>query len=190
MINKHNNSYKLPSSLAVAVVLLMVVVLRTQGRIWWCKFGDYAPYINDAWSRHTSQHLFDPYSLTHVLHGFLFCWILSLILRKASFGWRFFLAILAESAWEVVENSNWIIEKYRANTASLDYFGDSVLNSVGDVLACGFGFWLACKLGWKLALAVFLLTEIILILWIHDSLLINIIMLIHPVEAIKNWQTS
>lgn len=179
---------KLPLILSVPAIIAMIAILYTQGRIWWCKYGDYNPWTSDAWSDHTSQHLFDPYAFTHVLHGVLFFWLLSLFFRKVSVGWRFFAAILAECAWEVVENSSFIIEKYRANTASLDYFGDSILNSFGDVLACGLGFFIAHKLKFWRSLAFFFLVEILLLFWIRDGLLINIVMLIHPIEALKKWQ--
>lgn len=179
-----------PYFASVGITALMVVLLATQGRIWWCKYADYNPWVSDAWSTHTSQHLFDPYVFTHILHGVLFYWLASLIFPKMSFGWRFFIAILAESAWEVLENSSYIIEKYRENTASLDYFGDSIFNSVGDVLACAFGFWLAYKLKFWWSLAFFLIVEIILLLTIRDSLLLNILLLVYPIDAIKNWQTG
>ncbi len=176
---------------SVAVLALTIFILWFQGRIWWCKLGDYAIYINDAWnSSHTSQHLLDPYSFTHILHGVLFFWLTLIVFRSLSPAWRFSISIFVESVWEVLENSSYIIEKYRENTASLDYFGDSIFNSIGDVLACALGFIIAYKLGWRRSIIFFLLIEIVLIFWIHDSLLINIIMLIHPVEAIKNWQMS
>jgi hypothetical protein len=173
-----------------AILISMIFLLRGQGRIWWCKLGDYAPLTLDAWSVHTSQHLFDPYTFTHVLHGVLFFWLINLLFRRLPFFGQFSLAIFAEAAWEVLENSNAVIEHYRQNTASLDYFGDSVFNSTGDVFACAAGFFLACKLGWKRSLAVFLLTEIILLVWIRDGLLLNIIMLIYPLDWIKDWQIS
>ena len=180
----------LPLILSLAATLMMVVFLFFQGRVWWCKFGDYAPYFNDGWSQHTSQHLFDPYAFTHVLHGIAFFWIASVIFPKLSNSWRFFISIFVEAAWESLENTNFIIDKYRENTASLDYFGDSILNSVGDVIACAAGFWIALKLGWWRSLALFVLTEIILIFWIHDSLLINIILLIYPLDSLRDWQTG
>ena len=181
----------LPMILTFGTAVLMVVLLYSQSRIWWCKLGDYRIYVNEAWnSNHTSQHFLDPYTFTHVLHGILFFWLAGLIFSKFSTAWQLFIAILAEAAWEVLENTNFIIEKYRENTASLDYFGDSILNSVGDLLACVIGFWIAFKLGWRKSLIFFLLTEILLILWIKDSLLINILMLIYPLEAIKNWQMN
>ena len=171
------------------VIALMALVLRGQGRIWWCKSGDWAIYINQAWgSSHTSQHLLDPYSFTHLLHGIAFFWLTSLIFAKLNVGWRFSISILAEAAWEVFENSSFIIEKYRENTASLDYFGDSIANSVGDVLACSLGFWIAYKIGWWRSLAFFVAVEAVLLIWIRDSLMLNILMLIYPIDAIKQWQ--
>lgn len=181
-------SVKAPVLLAATMTALMTAALYTQGRIWWCKLGDYNPWTSDAWSDHTSQHFFDPYSFTHVLHGVLFFWLINLLFRKMTLGWQFFTAIAAECVWEIVENSSYIIEKYRANTASLDYFGDSILNSVGDVVACGLGFYIAAKLKFWRSLAFFFLIEFVLLLWIRDGLLINIVMLIHPIEALKKWQ--
>lgn len=179
----------LPLILGVVIAIVMALVLWSQGRIWWCKSGDWAIYINAAWrSSHTSQHLLDPYTFTHILHGVMFFWIASLIFSRLSVGWRFFIAMLAESAWEVLENSSFIIEKYRENTASLDYFGDSIMNSVGDVLACAVGFWIAYKLGWWRSLISFVIVELVLLLWIRDSLMLNILMLVYPSDAIKQWQ--
>jgi hypothetical protein len=186
----------LPWILMVLSVGLMIFLLWTQGRIWTCQW-DSPLYLwsSDVWSRHNSQHLFDPYVFTHVLHGFLFLWILDLVVhkilgKKVSFAWFLFLAVFAEAAWEVLENSAWIIEKYRENTASLEYFGDSIINSFGDVLACAVGFVIAYNLKFRWSLLIFLVTEAILILTIRDSLLINILMLIYPLEAIRNWQMS
>lgn len=181
----------LPLALAFAALAAMVFILSAQGRIWWCKLGDYAIYVNQAWnSSHTSQHFLDPYTFTHILHGVLFFWLAGAIFTKLSVVWRFFIASFAEAAWEVLENSNFIIEKYRENTASLDYYGDSIFNSTGDVLACMVGFWIAYKLGWWKSLAFFLLVEIVLLLWIRDGLLLNIFMLIYPLDSIKHWQMN
>ncbi len=180
-----------PFAGSLAVNVVMAVVLWSQGRIWWCKSGDWAIYIHQAWnSSHTSQHFLDPYTLTHVLHGFLFFWLTSLLFPKLSASWRFFIAVLAEAGWEVLENSSYIIERYRENTASLDYFGDSIMNSVGDVIACMAGFLVAAKLGRWRSLAVFFLVELLLLLWIRDGLLLNILMLVYPIERIKTWQAT
>jgi len=176
-------------TLAFVVTVLMAGLLYVQGRLWWCKLGDYAIYVNEAWnSSHTSQHLFDPYTFTHLLHGVLFFWMTCLIFSRLSPNWQFFIAVLAEAAWEVFENSNFIIEKYRQNTASVDYFGDSIFNSVGDLLAAAAGFWISFKLGWQRSLLFFFVVEIALLFWIRDNLLLNIVMLIYPQEAIKEWQ--
>ena len=172
----------------LSIVVLMVLLLRLQDRIWWCKTGDYMPWTLDAWSSHTSQHLLDPYTLTHVLHGVMFFWLVNLLFRRMKFVWQFFLAIAIEAVWEVLENTNAVIEHYRQNTASLDYFGDSIFNSVGDLFACAAGFYIAYKLGWKRSLIFFLLTEIVLLVWIRDSLLLNILMLIYPLDSVKSWQ--
>ena len=181
-----------PWILISAVVLLTVFVLQQQGRIWWCKWD--APYLlwsSDAWSKHSSQHLFDPYSFTHVLHGLLFYAALFLIFRRRlPLGWLLFIAISVEAGWEVLENSKAIIERYRTATFSLDYFGDSVANSFGDILNCAAGFFIAHKLLFWHSLLLFATVEIVLIFTIRDSLLINIIMLIYPIESIKIWQSG
>ncbi len=172
----------------LSVLVTMIFLLRMQGRIWWCKIGDYSLWSGDIFGSHNSQHLFDPYSFTHVLHGFLGCWLITLIFRKVPFAWQLFLMIFFESCWELLENSSFVIERYRTATISLDYYGDSIINSISDVLCCSFGFWLAFKLKFRWSLGVFLLTEIVLIFLVHDSLLINILMLIYPIDAIKEWQ--
>jgi len=176
---------------AAGVIVLMIFALRSQGRIWWCKWGDIALYVHQAWnSTHTSQHLFDPYSFTHVLHGVLFFWLAGLLFYKLSLNWQFLIAIAAEAGWEVLENSAYIIERYRQNTASLDYFGDSVMNSVGDVAACAVGFCVAAAVGKWRSLIFFFVVELVLLLWIRDGLLLNILMLIYPLDAVKSWQTG
>lgn len=196
LFSKENRTDYLPWILMALVLFGMVFALWFNGRIWWCKW-DTPVYVAtlDAWSKHTSQHLFDPYALTHVLHGFLFLWGLDLIFhkilgRKISFAWLLFFAVFAEAAWEVIENSQFVIERYREQTASLEYTGDSIANSFGDIIACIVGFVIAYRLKFWLTFILFLTIEIILILTIRDSLLINIIMLIHPIEVIKTWQTN
>ncbi len=179
----------LPFGVSLAATAIMVAVLWMMGRVWWCTIGDWSIYIHQAWgSSHTSQHLFDPYSFTHVLHGVLFFWLSGLIFKRLPIEWRFAIAIVVEAAWEILENSPIIIEKYRENTASLEYFGDSIANSIGDVIACSLGFWIAYKVGWWRSLIFFVLTEFMLLFWIRDSLLLNIIMLLVPLDGVKSWQ--
>lgn len=170
------------------VIAMAVVVLNIEGRVWWCQAGDYVPWSWDIWSTHNSQHLIDPYSFTHVLHGILEFWIVGLIFRRMPLGWRMLIAITVESTWEVAENSAYVIQRYREATISLDYFGDSIINSLSDILCCATGFVIGYKLRFWRSFALFLITEGVLIFWIHDSLLINILMLIWPIDAIKDWQ--
>lgn len=163
--------------------------LHRQGRQWACDCGWRALlWTGDAWSRETSQHLLDPYSLTHVLHGFAFCGLLALVAPWWPTGWRFCLAILLESFWEMVENTNFVIDRYREATAAFGYFGDTVVNSLGDIIACAIGFAAARRLGWRRTLFAFALIELALLIWIRDSLLLNVLMLLHPSDAIRSWQ--
>jgi len=178
----------LPRALMFAAVVTATIALYFQGRVLWCQAGDYSPWAWDIWSTHNSQHLIDPYSFTHVLHGVLEFWLIGLILPKAKFAWRMLLAVMIEGSWEVAENSSYVINRYREATISLDYFGDSILNSISDMICCATGFVIAYKLRFWRSLALFVLTEAVLIFWVRDSLIINIIMLIYPMDAIKAWQ--
>ena len=173
-----------------AVTAAAMLQLHRQGRLWSCACGRVLLWSGDAWSADNSQHLFDPYSFTHILHGFLFCGLLSWLLPRVPWVWRLALAISIEAVWEVFENSAFVINRYRETTLALGYTGDTVINSFGDMVACGLGFMLARRLGLRRALLIFLLTEIALVIWIRDSLLLEILMLIYPVEAIKAWQMS
>lgn len=177
-----------PGLALVGVVALMVVQLARQGRLWVCACGRIALWAGDIWSAENSQQLFDPYTFTHLLHGVAFFWLLSWLLPRVPLAWRLSLAIAIESAWEVVENAPFIINRYREGTAALGYEGDSILNSFGDVLMCGVGFMVAYYLGWRKSLALFIITDLLLLLWIRDGLILNIIMLIYPIEAIRVWQ--
>ena len=172
----------------VVVVLLMVWLLRAQGRLLSCACGYFQIWTSDTCSANNSQQLFDPYSLTHVLHGILFFWLIALLFRRMAPGWQLWLALLLESAWEVFENSSFVIERYRTATAALGYTGDTAVNSIGDLACALIGFWIARRVGVRGSIILFLLVELILILWIHDSLLLQMLMLIRPIEAIKSWQ--
>ena len=173
----------------VAVVAVATVVLLSMGRHLWCTCGSPIPWAWNVWSQHNSQHVIDPYAFTHMLHGVAFYAILWLVAgNRVPVIWRGTMAAALESAWEILENSPIIIERYRAATISLDYFGDSVINSIADVGACLFGFWIAFKLPWKVSVALFVVTEAVLLLWVRDSLLMNILQLVYPIEAVKNWQ--
>jgi hypothetical protein len=179
-----------PWLVALLIVSLAAIELRLQGRMWVCACARARVWTPDAWSPETSQHLFDPYSFTHLLHGFAFCGLLALTAPRLAARWRLCIAVALESLWEIVENTDAVINRYREATAALGYAGDTILNSVGDVVACGVGFVLARRLGWRLTLVAFAVIELILIFWIRDSLLLNVLMLLHPSDAIRSWQAG
>jgi hypothetical protein len=172
------------------VLAAAVVELRRQGRLWWCACGQPALWWGDTNSPHNSQHLLDPYSFTHVLHGILLCGVLALAARRLAPAWRLWLVVLIEALWEVVENTDFLIDRYRTATAALGYRGDTIANSLGDILSCVVGYVIARRIGPWWSLALFVLIEAVLLVWIRDGLLLNIVMLIHPVDAIKAWQTG
>lgn len=172
----------------IAVSIAMAIILYLMGQPLWCKCGGLSPWSWDIWSSHNSQHLVDPYFFTHVLHGVVFCGLLYWLPGRVSEASRFLTAVVLEAGWEILENSPTIIERYRAATISKDYFGDSIMNSAGDLIACIVGYLLARRLGFRNSIVFFLLTELILLLTIRDSLLLNVLMLVWPVEAIKWWQ--
>jgi len=174
----------------VAVLGATLFALRAQGRLWICACGRFLPWIGDAWSADTSQHLFDPYSFTHVLHGFAFAGLLALLWPRGDWRWRLLLAVTLEAAWEVFENTEFVIRRYRETTAALGYNGDTIVNSLGDVAACALGFLLARRLGPLRTALLFLATEALLLLWIRDSLLLNILLLLYPSETLKAWQAG
>src|SRR5215216_5279979 len=153
---------------ACLVLLLMIVLLRAQGRMFLCACGYFDVWTSDTCSSNNSQQLFDPYSFTHVLHGFLFFWLISLLFRRRTAYWQFWLALLLESAWEVFENTSFVINKYRTETAALGYQGDTIVNSLGDLACALIGFVIARQLGVRRSLIVFVVIEAVLILWIHD----------------------
>ncbi|HKY45733.1 MAG TPA: DUF2585 family protein [Pyrinomonadaceae bacterium] len=173
---------------AGVILFLMIVLLRAQGRLWLCACGQFEIWTSDTCSSNNSQQLFDPYSLTHVVHGFLFLYLVVLVFRRLAPGWQLLLALALEAAWEVFENSSFVIERYRTATAALGYQGDTVVNSIGDLACALIGFLIARQIGIRGSLILFALLELILILWIHDSFLLQILMLVWPIEAIKAWQ--
>ena len=174
----------------LALILLAAGIWqRIGGRPWWCACGQPFLWSGNIHSAHNSQHLFDPYSFTHMLHGVVFFWLLALCVPRLPVSWRLFGAVAIEAAWELLENSNMVIQRYRSATISLGYEGDSIANSLGDVVSCSLGFFLAFRLGLWGSLALFTATELVRwFCWIRDSLILSTLMLIHPIEALKNWQ--
>jgi hypothetical protein len=175
--------------LAIALVLLSTaLLLRAEGRLWICSCGRVLLWAGDTCSSNNSQHFLDPYSFTHVLHGILYFWLIALLLPRLRSTWQLWLAVTIASLWELFENSDFIIQRYREETSALGYQGDTVVNSLGDILCCVLGFMIARRLGLRRSVLAFVVTEIVLLLWIRDSLLLEILMLVHPIGALKAWQ--
>ncbi len=170
----------------VLVAAVLVLVLRLEGRQFVSDSG--VGLWTGAWTPHTSQWVADPYSTSHVLHGVLFFWCLFPLRRWLAATWRFVAAAVIEASWEALENSPWIIDRYRTATASLDYYGDSILNSSFDLLAALLGFWLAWRCGWKWMLLLIVVVELSMLCLVRDNLTLNVWMLLNPNEAIKQWQ--
>jgi hypothetical protein len=177
---------------AAAVLLPAAFALRWQGRLWWCSCGRASLWAGDVWSSHNSQHLADPYSFTHILHGILFCGLLAWAIPRVPRTWRFALAIAIEALWEIIENTDFVIERYREATVAMGYQGDTVANSLSDVAFCAIGFWLARYLELRRSIAVFVAVELATLIWIRDSFVLNVLMLVCPIDsingAIKSWQ--
>jgi hypothetical protein len=175
------------SLMAVAALFLAFAgFLVLEGRPTWCKFG--LGFWSAAWTHCTSQHLFDPYTLSHVLHGIIFYWLLRPLAKQIDLHWRLVAALVLEIGWELIENSPWVIERYRQQTASLDYTGDSIINSFGDAFATIAGFYFASRFSWKAAVIVFVVFELWALYLARDNLTLNVLMLFFPLESIKAWQ--
>ncbi|MFN2492674.1 MAG: DUF2585 family protein [Pyrinomonadaceae bacterium] len=176
---------------ALATLLLFAataVLLHLEGRLWICSCGRFLIWAGRVCSSDNSQHLLDPYSFTHVLHGFLFFALVIWLAPRWQPIRQLLLALAVEAAWEVFENTNFIIERYRTETAALGYNGDTVVNSFGDIICCLIGFMIAKCLGFRRSLIVFAVLELILIAWIRDSLLLEILMLLVPIDSLRAWQ--
>jgi hypothetical protein len=177
-----------PGIVIATILAVAALTLRYLGRLWICSCGQLLFWAGEVCSSHNSQHFLDPYSFTHILHGMALYGLLWLLVPKIPLSWRLCLALLMEAVWEVAENTNYVIQLYRETTAALGYQGDTVVNALGDIVTCGIGFMIARWLGLWRSLALFAVTEAVLIVWIRDSLTLEVLMLIYPISAIKAWQ--
>jgi hypothetical protein len=174
----------------VAIILLTGAVELGMGRSLLGPDGRFGLWEGNIWSSEQSQRLADPYSFSHVVHGLLFFGVLWLCARRQPVGYRFLMAVLLEAGWEILENSPIIIDRYRAVTIALGYDGDSVLNSASDILMMSLGFLMASRVRWWWSVAALVAMELGCLAWVRDNLTLNIVMLVHPIEAIKAWQMA
>lgn len=184
-------------SLRNAMLASLVVILAAEATIFAmghpliCKCGYVKLWHSARGDSEMSQHIADWYTYSHVLHGVIFYWLISWIAAgRLSVAARLLIAVFIEAGWEVFENTPFIINRYRAVTISRNYFGDSVINSTFDIVAMMLGFLLASRLATWITVALIIAVEVGLLFLIRDNLILNIIMLIHPIDAIKAWQAG
>jgi hypothetical protein len=186
---------RLPLPVAILIALGLTAaaaaILFWMDRIPICKCGYIKLWHGGRGDSEISQHLADWYTYSHVLHGVIFYFLLWFVFRgRLSVAARLVIATLIEGAWEIFENTPFIINRYRTQTVSRDYFGDTIINSVGDILAMIVGFLVASRLPAWVTVFLLIATELLLLYLLRDNLLLNIVMLIYPLDWIRQWQTG
>ncbi len=182
--------HRLTAALFLGALAIVVAAELFQGRLMFGPDGRFGWWDGDIWSSENSQRVADAYSFSHICHGMLSYGLLFLVARRLPLRHRFLLAVAGECAWEILENSPLIINRYRAATISIGYTGDSILNSVCDVLFMSLGFLIAWRVQVRTTIVLFLAMEIGCLFWVRDNLTLNVIMLIYPLDAIKVWQAA
>lgn len=188
MLNPMKTQVERAYWLTAIVVLLTTIILLAMGRVPWCECGTIKPWYGAVMTSENSQHLMDWYTPSHLLHGFIFYAILWLVARNVIVGWRLLIATIVEAAWEILENTNAVIERYREVTISLDYYGDSVVNSFADIIAMLVGFWMARHFPVWLSFVIVIGFEVLTAWVIRDGLALNVLMLLYPLDAVRDWQ--
>ena len=178
--------------ICVLVVAVTILILKVMGRPFISNSGTVKLWHAEVVSSENSQHLSDWYSFSHIVHGFLLFFLLWLISKKIpqirKFSVGIVIAVEMESIWEEIENTNFVIYRYREATIALDYFGDSIINSTADILFMSLGFMMASRLSVLASVSFVAASELMLAIVIRDNLALNILMLIYPIDAIKEWQ--
>ncbi|MEX1060577.1 MAG: DUF2585 domain-containing protein [Methyloceanibacter sp.] len=176
--------------LIAGIIAAAALALYLMGHPLICKCGTVKLWHFDVESAENSQHLIDWYTPSHIIHGFIFYWLLWLASRwvPLSFGMRLVLAVAIEASWEVIENTDFVIDHYREMTISLDYYGDSVINSVSDVLFMILGFFLAARMPVWLTVAIAIVLEVFIGAMIRDNLTLNVLMFLWPLDSVLQWQ--
>jgi hypothetical protein len=175
---------------AAALLAAAAAIELTMGRVAICQCGYVKLWHGVVNSAENSQHVTDWYTFSHVIHGIGFYGLLWLVARRTTASTRFLAAVFLEATWEVFENTPFVIDRYRTATIALDYYGDSLVNSVSDIVAMMCGFWIARRLPLRASVALVVTLEVFVVVMIRDNLTLNIVMLLYPLDVIRQWQAG